>query len=379
MNPKQKVAAIESQMREILKHAKKITHGKNGAMTPEEEAEVELHLRDLENLRPQLEAAREAAAKADGVRSKTGPATDGWTKAATGLGKVAPGDKVVLPLADLLRRKDADVADQEALAIRRESGVRPILEDSRNLYSLFSAVDPGAGALHVEALRMASRGLADGSVYLIADAESGEFSVERSSPLSVEPKAEVDLAVELGSDPLKAFAALVSNIPNQAFQSVPALSGILAASLGRELNLALDAHVIAMIAAASPAVVSGGGDMAGKLRTAINDLRAAGITGPFTAVISPEDSALFDLMTEVDSPRGFPFGLKIIDNPNVAPGEGYVLDASTAGTLFRGAAALDKDALSGFDTNESRVRMEWNGLFIVNEVSAIISLADGSS
>jgi hypothetical protein len=365
-------------MEDLLARAKKIVHGKDGAMSTEEEAEVQLIFRDLEDIKPKYQAAKKAADEADGVRSKTGSSSsNGWTKAAKGLTRVAPGDKVILPLGDLLRRKDADVDDQLDLAIRRDSSVKPLLEDKRNLASLFGSVDPGAAALHVEALKIESRGLSTGSNYLISETASGELSVERSSPMSVEAKAEVDIEITLDSDPLKQFALLAEHIPNQAFASVPALAAILAAALGRETQIALEAHVVEQIEAASPSPVSGGADILAQIRRGISDLQDSGVSGPFVAVISTEDQEAIDLTPSVDLPSGFPF-CKIVSNPAIAVGEGYVLEPDSAGTLYRGAAALDKDALSYFDTNESRVRMEFNALFVVTEASAIRSLLGAS-
>lgn len=361
MDPESKVASIEAQIESLLSAGKSITHkasAEKRGLTDEERLTIDSNLAEAKRLKPQLVQAREAAAAVKTARSKGGR-VDGFGKAAVAL--VKGQQKYAGRLRDFV--KDATVTDALAEATRREPGIAPLREDSRNLYSLLSSTDPGAGALHVEDFRVDARGLAAGSA-----------AVERD-PMAQTAKAEIDVSIDLASADMKQFAALISSIPNQAFESVPALQALLASALGRELAIALDAHVLAAIQAANPAAVSGGVSVFEQLARAVSDLKAAG--GNADVAILPPDVLEEIALTPADQlPSGWlrdRFGIgRIIDSPAVN-GIGYVADLSGA-HLYRGSMSMERDSSSGFDTNESRVRAEYNALAVIREPAMFIEI-----
>lgn len=164
-------------------------------------------------------------------------------------------------------------------------------------------------------------------------------------------------------------------IPNQLFESEPALSAVLESSLGRELDQALDAHVLNQLEAAGIPTVSAGSSVMEKLAYAAADIRAAG-GNPEFAVISESDAIAVGMTTSEDMPSGYPFGLQVVASPFIASGDGLVGDRSGA-VLYGGPAKFDADPYTGFSTNETRVRLEYNALLHVREADKFVLLQAG--
>lgn len=335
------------------------------SLTPEQEARVAgLMAQAEDHVKAVKTRNRVNTIGSKGIRPDGQKVVNGWTTAAKALVK---GERhVEVKLADLMG-KDLDAADMFAESTFHEPGLRPLLEDQRNIVGALPTADPGQGALHVDEFVITSRGLAAGSA-----------DVERS-PLDATAKAEVDLVIDLESADLKQYAALVSDLPNQAFDSIDGLTQLLVSALGRELTKRLDDATLAAIEAALPATVSGGTGFLGKVRRAISDLEDNGARAAL-AIVSPEDLEAIDMMTEDEVPIGFArdrFGLRYIAHPSLAAGEGYVLDPAGI-VLYRANAKFDRDDVTGFDTNSSRVRLEYNALALVREPGRIIDLAAAS-
>jgi hypothetical protein len=358
-----KVEALRDHARSLIKQAREIAGKAERAgrpMNDMERHEVDALLSSIENVKREIDSREQSGRKANGVRAKTGRA-DGWKAVAEAF---ARGDtRVETKLADLMS-KDVDAADVTDRAARREAGIRPLTEDLRNLVGALPTIDPGQGALAIEAFSIASRGLATGSA-----------AVERD-PMAETAKAEVDLNIDFASVDLRQFAAMVRGIPRQAFESVPELTSLLQRALDIELTQALDAHALAQIAAANPPNVSGGAGFLARVRRAVTDMEADG--GKAQIVIaSPADLEAVDLMTEDSLPAGFArdrFGLRYIAHPAIAAGAGFVIDPSGL-TLYRAGARFDRDPFTGMDTNTERVRLEYNALVHVAEANKIVDLA----
>jgi hypothetical protein len=355
LNPR--IEAISEQMASTLADAKSITSrakAEKRSLTAAEDRDVTMALDNCRRMKAERDSLIEADREAREARSATGKSL-GWKAVASPLSK---GERNWSGrLIDILG-KGAEVDDLEDRAIKVEAGVRPLLQDTRRLFSLLPSSDPGT-ALHVE--------------NLVIDHEGLESGVVERDPLSTSAKAEANVAIRVDSVDLKQYAVMSGMIPNAAFRSVSQLSPAIQAAMGRELDKALDAAAFTALAAALPATVSGGGSTMDQLRIAKGDLIAAGAEGPFIAVISDEDAAVFDLTTEVDMPRGFPFGLTIVSLPGINPGEGFVFSREAL-HLYQGAARLDSDPYTGFETNQTQLRLEYEALAVVREPGAIVAL-----
>jgi hypothetical protein len=368
VDPRQKAEAVEASIKTLLDGAKAIVEkakSENRDMRPDEKHEADSKLNEVERLKPELKSARAAAAEADRLAGKTGKAT-GWKSVADALAKAGDGPQPRSwegRLGDVFG-KAVDADDQLADATREQPGIRPLLEDRRSFAALLDQSDPGT-ALHIETTSVLSRGLAAGSA-----------AVERD-PLSTDAKAVMDLVVSIDQADLRQFAITSGDVPNAAFRSVAGLSGILAASLGRELALSLDDHALAALETSTPDVVSGGSSMVEKIRYAIADLRGRGVAGRIICVISDADAVALDLALPDTLPDRFPYGAEIVALPGLSAGEGYAL-ADGAMHLFKGAARLDVDPFTSFTTNQSDMRLEFEALATVQEPSAIIAFAAGS-
>lgn len=377
-----RLKAVESQMRELIKTSRTTldtAKAEERELTAEEQDGIKSRISALEALKSERDSLLEAGEDAAGIRARIGGASKGgWKAVAEGFVKAREAgrrDHVIDARLIDIHGKGAEVDDLLDAATRTEAGIRPLLEDGRKFSALLRTSDPG-DALHLEHFSIDARGLAAGSSYGTGDGESGSMSVERS-PLSTEPKAEADVSVGQDSVDIRQFAITSGMIPNAAFKSVGALRGIIEASLGRELDKALDQHALQALADASPSAVSGGSGIVAKLRYAKADLVSAGVAGPYIAVIGDEDAVTIDLTVAEDMPAAFPFGMAIAVLPGIDAGDGFVMSQS-AMTLHKGAARLDADPFTGFNTNETNIRLEYEALAVVDEPSAIISLGGGS-
>ena len=306
--------------------------------------------------------ARIESVGSGGLADASGGDGSGWDRAAKAFVK---GDRhVEVKLASLMARKGVEADDVYDEATLHRGGIRPLLEDTRTIIGALPMADPGSGSLHVDEFVITSRGLAEGSE-----------DVERDPLDTSTAKALVDIAIDLESTPLKQYAALVEDCPNQAFETIDGLTSLLFTSLGRELTKRLDSAVLEAIVNASPAMVSGGSSFLGRIRRAISDLEANGARAAL-AVVSPTDLEAVSMMTQDEVPIGFArdrFGLRYLAHPALGEGEGYVLDPAGI-VLYRAGAKFDRDDTTGFDKNVSRVRLEFNALALVREPGRIIAL-----
>jgi hypothetical protein len=340
--------------RVALAQAKAITaaarHDKRG-LTDEESVKIKALQEDAEK------AIRRSKILSGDLRGDGTETQDGWTELSKAMVR---GDRVFKSrLTDFIRAKDVTHAELEN--DQQSAGIRPLLEDSRGMAGFFPRVQLQPGALTVSEYFIASRGVASGTV-------------ERD-PMGTGEKAVVDVTIDLDSADARQFAAIVDDLPNQLFESEPALMGVLQTSLGRELEQALDSHILTKIEAAGVPLVSAGSTVVEKLAYAAADIRAAGGNADF-ALISEADKVAIDLTVADDIPNGYPFGLTIIASPFIASGDGLVADRSAA-VLYAGTAKFDVDPFTGFSVNESRVRLEYNALFHVREADKAVLLQAG--
>jgi hypothetical protein len=343
------VAAIEGSMRDLLATARKHTQrakAEGRGLTGEERGVVEGNMDRVAALKAERAHLMEAAADADGIRSKTGK-PDGWTKAARAFS--AGENKVEGPLGDYLLRGKAVTAT----AVQTESdierpGIRPLAEDLRNVYQAFAQADPG-GALHVD------------EFYVVSRDKSGA-AVERD-PMAVSAKSETDTTVSMETVDLRQFATLISNVPNALFGAAPQLEAYLRTAMQRELDQALDGHSLTKIDAAAT-LVSGGTGLVPRVRRAISDIKARG--GSADTIVIPEiDLEGLDVLTEANSFPGWPFGCRVLTHPGIGgTGNGFVFDSGGA-VLYKGSLGLLRDPFSAMDTNRTRLRLEYAALLMI--------------
>jgi hypothetical protein len=361
-----KLKALESFARQTLADAKRITdkaEAEGRVLTESEEHRLNSMLCEVDRVKPEILALREAAREAAGIRASG--KTKGWDAVAKTLSKAhskADGGRIgwegKLKDVDV---KGVTITDMLAESTKVEAGVRPLLEDSRRFHNLLPSSDPG-NALHIDAFSIEARGLAGGSE-----------AVERD-PMSTGAKAVADLTIGIEEVDMRQFAVTSGAVPNQAFRSAPELSRILAAALGRELDEALDAHAVGALQASMPDVEASGSSLIEKLRHGKATLAARGVDGPFIAVIGDSDAAELDLMPADTLPHAFPFGISIaVVADALIDGNAYLM-AANAIRKYRGAARLDVDPFSGFANNTSNTRLEYEALVTVVEPSAILDL-----
>ncbi len=206
--------------------------------------------------------------------------------------------------------------------------------------------------------------------------------VERD-PVSTEEKATLDLEVELETPSLRTFAVVVANVPVKLLEAEEALRAFLETEMAYQVNLAVDRHVLAQIAAAAPPVGETGATIIEKVRTAVSAMRALGAQ-PTMLALSPTDAAALDTMktgtggleqyifvgegNEVGSVPSL-FGLAVLELPHIE--KPMLLDPKIAGVLYSATGLLLIDPYSGMTKNVVRLRMEVEGLLHVRDVSGV--------
>jgi hypothetical protein len=217
-------------------------------------------------------------------------------------------------------------------------------------------------------------------------ARSVTGTVERELTSTGE-KAELVLVMEHVVVEMKQQAVVLSDIPNAVLESVEGVRTFFDQELRYQVDQALDAHVLAQIAAASPPAGGGAGSLIERIRYGISAMREVGAR-PSVVAVNPDDGAALDLHT---SPSGddfvFPsratgtaspvFGLRVVETPTIT-GNPLLLDPQMLGRLFVGTVRVDADPYSGFTTNTTTLRCEVRSLMHVRNIDGALEL-DGSS
>src|SRR5207237_609117 len=138
----------------------------------------------------------------------------------------------------------------------------PLSQDRRFLYPLLPTIALDAKTLALTEFRATGRTLS-------------EDPIERD-PVSTDVKADLALAVELETPPLKQFAITISGIPQQLLESIDAFSAFLGNEASFQLDTTLDAHVLAQVAAGTPAHGKTGSGLIERVRNAVSSMRGEG-------------------------------------------------------------------------------------------------------
>lgn len=206
--------------------------------------------------------------------------------------------------------------------------------------------------------------------------------VERD-PGATSEKAKLDLGIELATDPVRQFAAIVEKVPVKLFDVVGALEALLRNELQYQHERAIDAHAVGKILAAAPLIGSEGADLIARVRNAVATMHDVG-SNPSVLALSPAEAATLDL-TQVGADDLYLFltreagsaspvwGLRIAEVPGLeAP---IVIDPLKLGVFYVATGRVLVDPYTGLSTNEVRVRAEIEGLMHVRDANGAYVIA----
>jgi hypothetical protein len=252
---------------------------------------------------------------------------------------------------------------------RRQGGIVPIGRDSRFVYPLLPAESAGT-ALVVQDFKQTARTLT-GTV--------------KRSPTATTDKATVDVTLTSVIESMQQFAVIIPDIPNAMFGAVSQLSSFLATEGQFQVSKAIDQHVFAQIAAATPPSGLTGADLIAQVRNAVSAHRALG-ANPTLLVLNPTDAASLDLATD-DGGYVFRTGsvgsssplwnLRVVESTDtdIAP---HLIDVDMLGVLYLGQIEYAANPYSSFRKNLTDLRVEVTGLYHVrNATGAYVIEAEG--
>jgi hypothetical protein len=254
-------------------------------------------------------------------------------------------------------------------AIRVDQPAPGLGADTRFLYPLLPRIDVESDTTSIASFRQKSRTLADPDD-MIRDI------------VAVSTKPETDTETELVTEELKQIATVESGVPNIMLENAAFRDWI-----GFDLRLAyasaIDAHVIGEIEAAAPPFITGtSGALLEELAEAAESVSAAGYAPSVVAGTPLYLRALmFTLQPSGDnyvfSGNQIPdLGLRRVAVPGMP--NPIVMDPAAAGVLYASPVSLRTFEENAGKTNTSTVRIESNGLFVVQRLDAIAMLDQSS-
>lgn len=247
-----------------------------------------------------------------------------------------------------------------------EGGVVPLGRDERFLFPHLrsQSVD---GETSVSDFRQTGSRTVTGTVERAIDATTA--------------KASLDVAVTYATEELKQLAVLLKSIPNVVLETLPLADAFFNQEARYQLFRALDAHVVAQIAAATPPFGNTGTGLVAQVRNGIAAMRANGYN-PSILVVNPTDAVALDLFVQPGTadylfPTGATgsssplWGLRVVEHATPAGSEPPMLiDAAALGMLYPGALDVQADPFTEFDKNLTTLRFEMNALFHVRAAAA---------
>lgn len=194
---------------------------------------------------------------------------------------------------------------------------------------------------------------------------------------AVTAKPQTDTAVEAVNVALKQVATISSGIPN-VFLANEALRGYVNEDLRLAYSRAIDAHVLAQIAATTPASGTYNAQLLIAILSAAEVVTAAGYS-PNTVVLSP--AQWLGIKTAVQPGSGdfvagatdsFLDGLRKVSVVGLTTP--YVLDSNALGVLHTTGARFATFEENAGSTNASTVRLESNSVFAVQREDAVAAV-----
>ena len=311
----------------------------------------------------------------NGPRNPDGAAGDGWGHVARDLNLAEGRNRVDVRTADLLHEPYAagfNVTPGEGLSA--PTVVMPFSQMAQPRQFLY----PVFGRELVE----------DGDLALTDWKQVGTRKVTgdvERDPISTDPKAKLELSIELATPSLKQWAAYIDEVPSKLFSAIDAFEAFLQSELAYQLQLAVDAHCIAGILAAAPPAGETGTTLIEQARNAVAAMRGLG-ANPTVLALNPTDAAALDvqksgsegleqyIFASRDTGSASPlWGSTIVEVANLT--DPLLIDPALLGVLYQGNASVLVDPFTGLDTNEVRVRVEADGLLHVRDIAGAYVIA----
>jgi len=375
---REKLDAVEARQRSLRDERARLTKLLDAAKVAVAEHETDATLNaagaakeSLKSVDQQLEAVGEEQVQL--LRHLgAGPGHEGWaSKLGNGWGTAARR----LDLGRGVLSVDVPAGSLMAHApLPSSGGGRPVKLETpalraanrQILYSVFEQLPIDDGDLAVT----------DFSVSFLTGALTG---VERA-PAATSQKADLGASVTAATPAVRQFAVTQDELPKVLFDNRVALQAYLEQEARRQLDLAIDEHVLARIAAAGPATGSTGSTLIEKVRNAVAASRALGAS-PSVLAVNPTDAVELDLST--DGASGYVFAprdsgsasplwsLAIHESPAVD--DPIVLDPARLGVVYTGSGSITVDPYSGMKRNVIALRIEVQCLaHIRNAISAYV-------
>ena len=183
-------------------------------------------------------------------------------------------------------------------------------------------------------------------------------------------KPETSTVAEVVNPALKQIATVSTGTPNVLLANDNFRSWV-NGDLTLAFRRAVDAHIVAQVAAASIPNGDGGLGPYESILYAQETVRAAGYN-PTLIVCSPGDALMISLLQH-SSGVSYVFGQELptmVVTPSIGDDDGFVCDPTALGTLYLSPFTLAAFEEAAGKTNASTVRAEANGLFIVQRPSA---------
>jgi hypothetical protein len=252
-------------------------------------------------------------------------------------------------------------------AVRVDRPAAPLGADSRFLYPSLPFVGVDSDVTSVSTFRQKSRGLPSLSAMVRTIA-------------AVSAKPETNTVAEVVDEPLHQIATVSTETPNIMLESAAFRSWI-NFDLQFAYSSAVDWHVLNQISTASPTPSAAGLDFLESIMLAAEDVASAGYS-PNVLAASPGSLIELALAKQpgtddyVFSGNQLDIGLrKVAVRGLVQP---LVMDASAVGVLYNSPIRFATFEENNGTTNPSTVRIESNGVFVVQRIDAAAEVAVSS-
>ncbi|MEX0985352.1 MAG: hypothetical protein WD096_09940 [Actinomycetota bacterium] len=267
----------------------------------------------------------------------------------------------------LAERKEATIdggTDVEATLPRRFFAA-PLGLESRYLYPSLRSETVEFGTTGVVSFRQKSRTLADPAL-MVRDI------------LDVTQKPETDSSTEVVTAPLHQIANVESGTPNVLLAN-DRIALWVNADLVAAYRSAVDGHIVGQITAELIHAGGGGENAFESVLYAQETVRSNGYS-PDLVVMSPADGLALQLL-QLSGGDSYVFSQtppRIVITPAVEDGAGFVADRDALGVLYLTPVRVQAFEENNGQTNTSTVRVESEGLFLVQRPDAAAYLAESS-
>jgi len=291
---------------------------------------------------------------------------NGWADAARRLDLVHGETRVDLAGGALLQRPMAalnvqDFSGSGASVVRAPAQAPP--QDRRFAYPALAQRSVDSGDLAI------------GAFTIEYTTGASELTGIERAPTATDPKAELEADVGWESKDLRQFAVTMDDVPVKVLEAEDQLRALLESEMRYRIELALDAHVISAIEAATPPSGSTGTGLVAQVRNAVAASRALG-GNPDVLLLNPTDAAALDLTTAGadgmfvfatrDSGSASPLWSLVIRESETVTNP-TLLDRALLGPLYVGTGSVLVDPYSSMERNVVRLRVEIEALAFVRD------------